>query len=516
MAALTCLLPACGGSSGDAPETPPSARPEAAVRTGGEATYLMVSEARNLEPASQINQGSAGGPLMNAIFDALFTVDPTSGDIQPRIAASFATTDGRTWTLKLRDGVKFSDGTALDAEAVRFSWERLRNGDVKGAVASDAVRQMDTITIVDPLTLTVTLKAPNWQFKYSVQEGATVWIVSPTAVRAQGADAFAQHPVGAGPFILKSRTPNAQTVLVRNPNYWQTGLPKLDTLILRPNPDRDQALDSIVTGQAQATYDGVGQLAQRAQAEGLNVQSAYGMQGGVVFLFNQAKAPFDDVRVRRAVALALNLDEIDQQVFEGAAEVPKTLFSNSSPFYDASLTIPSNQPEQAKALFDELAAEGKPVSFTISASTNTVTSTYAKAIQTQLSTYGNVKVEVLVADSATLVRAQQNHDFQMMNAGYASVDPEPALYAGLQSTGSNNYGSVKDPAIDEGLDAGRTASDQESRRAGYLSFQKAVIANVPAVWTHRLQAITIQADTVAGLRLYGPSSPLFDGFGLIE
>ncbi|MBL7502687.1 ABC transporter substrate-binding protein [Frankia sp. CNm7] len=511
MAALAGVLPACGGSSDEAPGTAPSA---ATVRLGGAATYIPSGDVRNLEPAAQ-GSVTSSGPYMNAIFDALFTVEPKTGNVRPRIATSFTTTDGRTWTLKLRDGVKFSDGTALDAEAVRFSWERLRNGEVQ-AVASDAVRQMDTITVVDPLTLTVTLKAPNWQFQHAVQDSSTIWIVSPTAVRTQGNDDFAQHPVGAGPFTLKSRTPNSDTVLARNPNYWQTGLPKLDTLILRPNPDGQQALDTVLSGGAQAMYDGVGQLATQGKDAGLSAPQDYGMQGGVTFLFNQAKAPFDDVRARQAVVLALDLDEINQQVFEGGAEIPKTLFSPDSPFYDASLTLPVNQPEQAQALFDELAAEGRPVSFTINTTSGSASASYAKAIQTQLSTYDNVTVEVAQTDVPTHSAGLRNHTFQLASSGAQSVDPEPALYAALHSTGSNNYGSIKDSAIDRGLDAGRASSDEATRRAGYLAFQKAVIANVPAIWAWRYHPVGILATNVTGLHFYGPSSPLFENFGLVE
>lgn len=509
--ALACLLPACGSSSDDAAG---AQNQEATVRTGGEAVYITASEVRNLEPASTSNGGQAGAPLMNAIFDVLYTIDPITGAFQPRVATSFESTDGRAWTLKLRDDVKFTDGTPLDAEAVRFSWDRMLSGEVP-APSSPFVQEIDTMTVTDPQTLVVNLKTPNLQFQQTLLYISTPWIVSPTAVRKQGLEDFAQHPVGAGPFMLKSRTPNAETVLVRNPNYWQPGLPKLDTLIMRPNPDSQQALDTILAGQAHAMIDTVGSLAQQARDAGLSPTAAYTLQGGSNFVFNQSRAPFDDVRARKAVSLALDPDELNQQVFDGSAEVVRTVFTEDSPFYDASLRLPSSQPEQAQALFNELAGEGKPVRFTITVGGGKA-ATYAKAIQTQLSAYDNVEAEVKQTDLPTFVVALRGHDFDLAASGSQSSDPEPLVYAALHSSGLNNFGFAKDPKIDEGLRIGHISSDEVTRRAGYVTFQQGVIESFPVIWTYRSRPAAVQASTVAGLRLYGQGSPLFENFGLIE
>ena len=157
------------------------------------------------------------------------------------------TTDGKVWTLKLRAGVKFSDGTSYDAAAVKFNWER--HADPANASMYASTAQALTSEVVDPLTLKVTLSAVNGQFPriLSIQLN---YIGSPTAIRAAGSQAaYNTKPVGAGPFMLKEWVRDSQMTFVRNPSYWNAPRPYVDTLVLKSVIPEDQRLNSFKAGE---------------------------------------------------------------------------------------------------------------------------------------------------------------------------------------------------------------------------------------------------------------------------
>jgi peptide/nickel transport system substrate-binding protein len=504
-------LAACGssGNKGGSGNSTPGTQAQA--RSGGTATYISNGELRNLEPSMQINAPSNGSPVMDAIFDSLYTMDSFNGPLQPRIATSFTSPDGVTWTMKLRPGVLFSDGTPLDAAAVKFSWDRMSQ---VGTLSQAFIEQLQNVTVKDPQTLIVTLKSANRQFDRAIPYGAMTWIVSPTAVKKEGNQGFARHPVGAGPFMLQSWVPNSKTVLVRNPHYWQPGLPKLDKLIITPNPDTNQAVDVLASGQAQAAFDSVGLATQRAKDDGLKVGATEPLSGGVYYFFNSALPPFNDIRARKAVTLAIDPDKINQQVFEGNGEVPKTVMLSSSPFFDPSLTVPKPNAQQAQQLFDEIAADGKPLSFTINGVAASQSGPVAKAIQAQLSKFKNVTVKVNLTDVTTYGLALYGHKFQMANGAINTVDPEPMAYSTLHSGEASNFGGLNDPQLDKALDEGRTATTLEARKAAYADFQRRLIDDYSVIWMWRFKPTILETKNATGIQFYGMGSPLFDRFGL--
>jgi peptide/nickel transport system substrate-binding protein len=503
---LALLAAACSSDGGDATsDTEPR---QVEVATGGTATMVQPVDPATLDPTTVTNGPTSGSQIVSAIYDALFTV-ADDGTFEPRIATDFASDDGITWTMTLRDDVMFSDGTPLDADAVMAQWDLLKNT-VRASVWS-YFQKIDSMRVVDPTTFEVTLVEENRQFYRTPLINQATWIPSPTARAAAGED-FGNQPVGAGPFMLQSRTQGSETTLVRNPDYWQEGLPKLDTLVIRTINDPQQLADTILTGAAQGGT-GVPDVAAQQTADAGLERVGVNTFGGGCFLFNDKQAPFDDIRARQAVYLAVDMEELNQTVSDGASETPLTLFPEGSPFYDPDQAFPEPDPDEAQRLFDELAAEGTPVQFSILTPGGDA-QTRSTALQTQLAAYENVTAELNVVDGATYGPTLFAGDFQLGLFGLTGDDPEPQI-ASMSSDWPIPIASMGSPEIDQDIRDGQTATDLEGRKEAYDSLAATLNDIFKIKFMSRSRGWFVMDDTVSGVELYGQGTPLWENFGLV-
>ena len=261
-AAVALLVSACGG------EAASSASPAGDPVRGGTLVYSYNTEAQSVDPAT-CAIGIGVGPCQ-AVYGALLDYDLETGEIEPGMAESFTTEDGRAWTLKLRPGLTFSDGTPFDAAAVAFNWGRI----LDPALLSPSASVAKTIDweVVDPTTLSVTSKEVNYQLDFGLTE-ALAYIASPTAIEALGAD-FGNNPVGAGPFTLTSWARGTEMILDRNPTYWDQPRPYVDRLVLKTIPADDQRFNALQAGEVDVMAVTVQKYAARAEGAGMNVTSA--------------------------------------------------------------------------------------------------------------------------------------------------------------------------------------------------------------------------------------------------
>ena len=509
--AVLALVAASCGSSSDSNKTP-TTKPAVV----GGSVVVVGPDAQSLDPVKVINTATQGADVLQAVYDALYTLTPGTSEFNPRIATSFTTTDGLTWTLTLRNDVKFSDGTALDAEAVRFNWDRSKTN--PRATSYGQLTNVESFTVTSPTVLTVKLKTVNRQFVQIPPVVNLNWIASPTAIKAQGdtygADAKA---VGAGPFTVKSRTPATETVVVRNATYWQAGLPKLDQMTFKAVVDTQAATDSVISGQAQLYTFAVGESVNQATDAGMQTQIWNENQGATSMLFNQNKPPFDNVKARQAVTLALDIDQMLDVVTLNTETRAASMFQESSPFYDAKYNFPKPDAVQAQKLFDELAAAngGQPLTFTMAVSTNTANKARVTQLQTQLLKYKNVKAELKVIDGPQYGTALFAGDFNMALYAIASPDPEPQ-FAQLSSTYYVKIADMKSAAGDAALLAGVQATDDAGRKVAYGNLQQALLDTYAEIWMYRNIVRAIYSPNTTGLVTYGQGSHLFDQYGLVE
>lgn len=335
--AMTCLLTACGGGGGSGPGKGDDTAPP---RAGGALTMLSIADARGLDPFGATYNALLDEPRMAALYDPLFTVDAATGEVHPHLGQSLSTADGgATWTLTLRPDVRFSDGTPLDAEAVRVNWDmhvRPETASLHRAAATGL-----RLEVTGPLTLRVTPPTRNVLLDRTIATELT-YIAAPS-VLAKGPEEYRTHPVGAGPFTLSSWTRGSRMEFAKNPTYWQhdKGLPHLDKLTVAIATDVTQAYNTVRAGGAHLFVSADPSSLDKAEKE-LNV-AAVPTGGGQSLAFNLTRAPFDDPRARRAVALALDPRELADTLGTGFRPA-KSVFPGPRP----STTPPPPSPPRTR------------------------------------------------------------------------------------------------------------------------------------------------------------------------
>ncbi|WP_197487787.1 ABC transporter substrate-binding protein, partial [Rhodococcus sp. LB1] len=246
-AAAMLMLSAC--SSGNSTDSASAGGPSGDPVSGGTGLIIEQAEPRSLDPALISNSWANSPVLGNALYGTLMIDNPETGDIDFKLAQDFSSTDaGKTFTLTLRDGVQFSDGSPFNAAAVKFGWDRIKDR----ATASPDITQaslIDSSRVLDDRTLEVTLVEPVPNFANAILQTAMNWIASPASLQA-GQQAIDSNPIGAGPFTLEQWSRQDVIKLTRNDKYYDAPRPYLDKLEIRAIGDADQRYNTLVSGGA--------------------------------------------------------------------------------------------------------------------------------------------------------------------------------------------------------------------------------------------------------------------------
>ena len=227
-------------------------------------------------------------------------------------------------------------------------------------------------------------------------------------------------------------------------------------------------------------------------------------------MLNTQRAPFDDVRARKALQLAIDRANYADVVDPGSS-APDSLFGPESPFHPASSPYPAADPDEAQALFDELAAEGKPVSFTISVTASGFFTRTGEYLQSRLAEFDNVSVSIEVLDNAALdERVFRNRDYEAALQIVPVADPEPNLGKFLITNGQTNYMGYSNPEVDAALDAARQSTDEAERAKQYAIVEELVVKEAPILPMRNQMAFTVHSKKLHGLTLQGDGSMLYD------
>lgn len=526
--AMALLATACSADDGEGAdaEVVDEAASEAAEDAGADATAseagqggsltvaLGATPSRGLDPAAVGNfTPSSEGNFLPAIFGMLVYLDSATGQVETQLAESLEPNDeGSVWTLTLRPGITFSDGTPLDAEAVKFNYERHQDEEV-GSRLAGVVEGLE-FEVVDELELEITLAEPNLHFDKTMAVNLP-YIGSPAALE-DDPEGFARAPVGAGPFVLTEYEDDSHLTLERNEDYVGEGEPHVDELVFRVIPDAQQRIQAVANGEAHIAVPGSDlSLLDEGVDLGLEVVTAE-MSGGTVLIFNTQRAPFDDPRARRAVGTALDADAI-VQVADGGSEArgPRSIFAPDSPFHDSDRQFPCCDTAAAQELFDEIAEEGEPVSFTLSMPQGGQWRRYGEFIQSQLSELENVSMEVNFMENAALaaeVFGERNYDV----SGFISnmPDPEPNMFNLVHSEGRDNHSQFSDPEVDDAIERVWSAPDDEARAEVYGELEQMLIEQMP-VWPLKAAvAYTLHSADVSGIELHSEGAIHWDRVSL--
>jgi len=333
--------------------------------------------------------------VLSLVYAGL-TQEDEKGDAIPAVASAWSyNSDGTQVTFTLRPGLKFSDGTALDATAVSKSI--LRGRDAENSLIASQLVTIKTVTTPDPVTVVIELTEPNYQIP-NLFAGKTGMIVSPAAFTADAAG-LALKPVGAGPFTLTSYTQNAKATLVRNPGFWNAAQIKVANFNLLPLPDGSTVVAGLESGQYNVAAI-PGNVVDDAKAAGLTVQVIPSLVVAVLDVNNKI-APFDDPNVVEALKFAVDRAALLQTAQFGYGEVSYQPFPAGYIGYNDSIgDIYATNQAKAKSLLAQSKYGANPKV----AITTTVATGVPEQLQAQLQAVGfNATINVIPAAQATEV-----------------------------------------------------------------------------------------------------------------
>ncbi|MFL6813824.1 MAG: ABC transporter substrate-binding protein, partial [Bradyrhizobium sp.] len=289
-----------------------------AQKPGGSITVGLELDIPGFDPLKVGVFDTAALTAAAALFDTLTYLDD-KGVPQPKLAVSWDHSDDfKTWTFKLRPGVKFHDGTPFTAEAAKANFDRQKDPANKCRCAFYIAGIRD-VQAPDELTLVYNLNDPSVNLPAILTvPSSNNAIQSPTAWKTKGDD-YNRNPVGTGPYILKSWTAGDRIVLEKNPEYWNKGHPYLDRIVLKPLPDAQSRFASLQSGEADIIWDDETDAdnIQRAQKDPKLMVHTYAGSGAAVAAFNTKVAPFDDLRVRQALVMAIDRKKMSQALTNG-------------------------------------------------------------------------------------------------------------------------------------------------------------------------------------------------------
>lgn len=471
---------------------------------GGTLEFAPFASPRTLDPAKQTDSG-VGNAELAAFYDALMRYDYDKDEFVPWQAESLSPNDDNTvWTLKLRDGIKFSDGTPLDSAAVALQMERTQEN--RPGLYTDGI----TMETPDDLTVVYTLPSAWADFAYAlaVNPGR---IPSPAAVEKFGED-YDTNPVGSGPFVLDSWAPGEELVAKANDDYWSDG-PYLDELRF-VNLSGDQAkLDSLQGDDLGAGFLRDPETVNEAIDSGLPgfnnifpVGEALIINNGV----NSDDTPGHDVRVRQAIAMALDPEILNRDINNGKGLWDIGIVGGISDL-DLQVEPTAFDPEGAQELLEEAKADGYDGSIALTCDSTPDREREGLSIQAQLNAVGfDVELDRVPSITDTIRKSQTEGSFEIACYGYSFQVNIP--YVGLSDKlGGDNDLGYDNPNMEGLLTAMREADDDESNVAAQDAMQEGFNETQPFVPLASVRELIAWNPEVHGIDVTSYNMPIFNG-----
>ncbi len=488
------------------------AAPALAQTPPGVLIVAQIAEPKSLDPhtVTAVNDFRI---LMN-VYDGLVRYKSGTLEVEPALAESWTISqDGKTYTFKLRDGVKFHDGSAFNAEAVKFNFDRMLKEDhpfhdTGPFPLSFFFSAVDTVEAPDAKTVVFKLKEPYAPFLSNLAY-PTGLIVSPEAVKKNGKD-FGRHPSGTGPFKFVEWQSNSKVVVEANPDYWGEA-PKLKAVVFRPITDANTRVAEMLSGGVDVMVEvPPDNVATFANDPNFTVQEQAGPHLWFLIL-NTKDGPFKDKLVRQAINYAIDKKALVENVLQGTAVVAAgptpPAFSWA---YNESLQPYPHDPEKAKALLKEAGATDASLTFYVTQGGSGMLDPVAmgSAIQADLAKVGlKVKIESYEWNTfLSKVNPGLEDKADMAEMAWMTNDPDTLPYLALRTEatpdkGGFNSGYYSNPKVDELLVAARQETDQTKRAALYKQMQEIVHDDAPWAFIANWKQNAVTSARVEGFKL---------------
>ena len=477
----------------------------AVAQDGGTLRYATGTDALTLDPQFVTDIPTAR--VVNQIFETLVYPD-LDGNLVGVLATDWEVSDDNlTWTFKLREGVTFHDGTPFNAEAVKFTFDRIK-AEETGAPRASAARAIASVDVVDEHTVNITTAEPYAPLLAQLS-AYNLAIMSPSAGDAVNAE-YSRNPAGTGPFRLGDWTPGEEMTLVRNEDYWGDKAAS-ETVVLSVVPEDSARVLLLISGEADVISNVPTVMVPRLEsAPGVELIEETGYRTIYVGM-NMKMEPFDDVRVRHAIAHAIDKEALLAGVMTGIGTLGGGFESTVIP---GAADIPPYpyDPERAKALLAEAGyPDGFEVDFYVPTGRYTNDRQIGEAIQAQLAEVG-IEANLLSPEFgaySALLRERDAVPFYILGKGSPTGDLDLTLGITTASTGSGNYSNYENPEVDALIAEQRVTVDPDARKEVLRQILQQVYDDAPIVALYYENQIFGQRDNVTGFQVMPNENVLF-------
>lgn len=515
--AVSLVAAACGGSddeSGSGEGGGAGGSDSGTPTEGGKVIYGLEAENSGGWCLPEAQLAISGIQVARAIYDTL-TVPDAEANPQPYLAESVTANDTNTeFTIKLRPNITFHDGSPLDATVVKNNIDAWRGAYPARSplLFTFVFSNIQDVTVVDPMTVSVTTKTPWTSFPSYLFLSGRAGIMA--QAQLDDPNTCDTNLIGTGPFKLKEWKVNESFLAEKNPNYWQKDpdgnqLPYLDEIEFRPYPDGDTRVNALLSGEINAMHtSGAEQIdtlrAERDSGKVALVESdqfaevAFGM-------LNTSKPPFDNINARLAAAYALDRDTFNQVRNLDLFTMASGPFAEGEVGYLEDAGYPDYDLDKAKEYVQKYKEEtGQDLEFTLISTPDPSTVKSAQFIQEQAQQAG-ANVSLKTAEQAALINTALAGDFQAMSfRNFPGGNPD-GQYVWWYGGSPVNFNRFDDPEINQLLDQGRAEPDPDNAATIYENINKRFGEQVYNIWLNWTQWDIGSAPEVGGV--YGPNLP---------
>ncbi len=505
-AALLLSLAACATDEPEPVENGDDASPSTSTETESQTLIAAIGgEPDQLDP--HITSAYFSFQVLENVYDTLVEPDENLA-MQPALAESWEVSDDLlTWTFDLREGVTFHDGSDFTADDVVYSYKRIID---EALNPSWRFASVTDVVAVDDFTVEIQLSSPTPNLLAAIGGYKGMSIVSQANVES---GEIVSNPIGTGPFKMESYDVADSIVLSANEDYWG-GAPAIDELEFRFIAEGSTALTALRNGEIHWTDSIPPQSVEDLSSESGISLGQVGSSDYWYLAFNMNRTPWDDVRVRQAVAYALDREAITTAALLGNATVNQTAIPASSD-WSSDYAPYSLDLETAQSLMDEAGVDSAEMELMVS-SDYPETVTAAQVISAQLAEIG-INVSITTLDFSTWLDGQANGDFDMLMMGWlGNIDPDDFYYAQHHSTGGFNAQGYSNPEVDELLDSGRTTADPEARKVFYDDAAKIIVDEVSYLYLYNPDVVQAWSDSVQGYVARGDQAIRFRDASISE
>jgi peptide/nickel transport system substrate-binding protein len=481
------FLIACGGESSD------GAQADTSEGASQEIIYASTSDPKGLSPID--TNDSVSNNVIVQVYEPLFRLNPETMEPEPLLAESYETPDENTWVIKLKEGITFHDGTPFNAEAVKYTFDTIKDPE-RAAPRASLLDPISSVEVQDEYTVVLKTDEPYGPMLAALSH-SNASIVSPTADQEGDIN---RQPVGTGPFKFEEWVEGDSVTLSRNEDYWREPA-DLEKVTLKVVPEYSTAISMLETGEVDfidnIPYD---HLSRLEAMDGVQVDINDGTRVSYM-MFNMEKPPFNELEFRQAVAHAIDQEAYVAQLNGLGVHNESIIGPNVFGYNEEAQEYAYDyDPEKAKQIIEENGYGDQPITLLVANRENYLK--MGEIVQQQLTDVG-LTVEMETMEWASFIDTTRVGDFEMSFSGWANstADGSELLYPNLHSDNidASNSARYNNPEFDQLVEESRTTVDQEERKEKLHEANVLAIQDAPWIVMEHGSVTAAYDDSINGL-----------------